>query len=58
MQNKANFQNGPMYLSAALSSDYEGFCVCAVGENKAKTKPILRIRSGQAFFRSGQVWQD
>jgi len=40
MQNKANFLNAPIHLSAAFASDYEGLCVCADRENKPNSNPI------------------
>ena len=40
MQNKPNFQNAPMHLSAAFTSGYEGFRVCPAHQNNPKTNPI------------------
>jgi hypothetical protein len=42
MQNKANWKMTQMFVTKALTTDYNSWTLSIRGKNKAKTKPIYR----------------
>jgi hypothetical protein len=40
LQNKPNFRNAKMNVTACLTRNYDNICACRVPENKPNSKPI------------------